>query len=96
MIDRRQFLMGALGGVVVFQQSKLNDTLSLLTNVGTNVLALSTSDGLILVDSGAPKYGNALPKAVKTVFTKRFSPDAVLQDHSDIGANKEATAAGRN
>jgi hypothetical protein len=38
---------------------------------------------------------NATPEAVKTVFSKRFSPDAVLQDHSDIGANKEATAAGR-
>src|ERR1700733_2330296 len=87
MIDRRQFLMGALGGVVVFQQSKLNDTLSLLTNVGTNVLALSTSDGLILVDSGAPKYGNALPKAVKTVFNTHYHLE-------NTGSNETLSQAG--
>jgi cyclase len=80
MIDRRQFLTG-LTGALVFPSmatpqssgiTKLNDTLSLLNGVGTNVLALSTSDGLILVDSGAPQHSGGLPKGVKTVFNTHY------------------------
>jgi glyoxylase-like metal-dependent hydrolase (beta-lactamase superfamily II) len=60
----------------VFRQlpdiTRLNDTLSLVTGAGTNVLALSTSDGLILVDSGAPQYGSALSKGVRTVFNTHY------------------------
>jgi glyoxylase-like metal-dependent hydrolase (beta-lactamase superfamily II) len=73
MIDRRQFLKGALGGMLAFPQSsgitKLNGTLSLVTGVGTNVLALSTSDGLVLVDSGAPQYSGALIALTPRVHT---------------------------
>jgi cyclase len=36
---------------------RLNDRLSLVTSGGTNVLALSTAGGLVLVDSGAPGLG---------------------------------------
>jgi cyclase len=80
VIDRREFVKGALGGLLIprlaMPQSsgttRLTDTLSLLTNVGTNVLVLSTSEGLILVDSGAPQYGSALPKGVKTVFNTHY------------------------
>ena len=34
-------------------------------------------------------------KVVKEVFQKRFGKEAVLYDHGDIGANKEAVAAGK-
>src|SRR5262249_47947525 len=54
---------------------KLTDSLSLLTGVGTNVLALSTSDGMVLVDSGAPQYGAALmalTSRVQTVLNTHF------------------------
>jgi len=39
---------------------QLNDRLSLLVGGGTNVLALSTADGLVLVDSGAPRRTDQL------------------------------------
>jgi cyclase len=38
----------------------LNDRLSLITSGGTNVLALSSADGLVMVDSGAPDLRDAL------------------------------------
>jgi cyclase len=61
-------MMGGLGGLalprlVMARQSgitSLTDTLSLVTDVGTNVLALSTNDGLVLVDSGAPGFADRL------------------------------------
>jgi cyclase len=82
-MDRRQFLQGLTGALVLphiaRSQSagvtKLTDKLSLLNGVGTNVLALSTSDGMVLVDSGAPQYTAALKAAtsrVKTVFNTHY------------------------
>jgi glyoxylase-like metal-dependent hydrolase (beta-lactamase superfamily II) len=49
--------------------TKLSDTLSLFNGVGTNVLALSTPDGMVLVDSGAPQYGAALMSSTSRVHT---------------------------
>src|SRR5262245_55872602 len=78
MINRRQFL-SSMAGALVWQSSggitKLTDALSLLTGVGTNVLALSTGDGMILVDSGAPQYARSLiavTARVRTVFNTHF------------------------
>jgi glyoxylase-like metal-dependent hydrolase (beta-lactamase superfamily II) len=82
-MDRRQFLR-RLGGALVLPRialsqsggvTKLTDKLSLLTGVGTNVLVLSTSDGMVLVDSGSPQYGAALKAAtsrVQTVFNTHY------------------------
>jgi cyclase len=82
-MDRRQFLQG-LGGALVLPRiawsqsagvTKLTDKLSLLTGEGTNVLALSTSDGMVLVDSGAPQFTAALKAAtsrVKTLFNTHY------------------------
>jgi len=70
--------------------TKLTDTLSLLTGVGTNVLALSTSDGMVLVDSGAPQYGAALMDAtsrVRTVFNTHFHLE-------NTGSNENLAQAG--
>ena len=62
----------------------LNDTVSLWTDVETNVLALSTSDGLVLVDSGAPEFAGRfmahigeLPGSgrVQTVFNTHWHPE---------------------
>jgi cyclase len=84
-IDRRRFLMGLTGALVLprvtmSRQSaegitKLTDTLSLVTSVGTNVLALSTGDGMVLVDSGALQFSGALTAStsrVRTVFNTHF------------------------
>jgi len=83
MTDRRHFLMAAVGGVLfprlALSQSsnitRLTDALSLI-NAGTNVLAFSTSDGMILIDTGSPQSGAALKSAlttpVRTVFNTHY------------------------
>jgi glyoxylase-like metal-dependent hydrolase (beta-lactamase superfamily II) len=63
--------MGAIGGLLgslaMPRRStaqagivSLNDRLSLVTSGDTNVLALSTADGLVVVDSGAPQFSDSL------------------------------------
>jgi glyoxylase-like metal-dependent hydrolase (beta-lactamase superfamily II) len=44
---------------------KLTDRISVVDGGGTNVVAFSTGDGLLLVDSGVPKYGDKLIAALK-------------------------------
>ena len=77
-MDRRQLLIGAagvLGGLALprrgaAQQTgavSLSDRLSLVTNSRTNVLALSTPDGLILVDSGASELSDRLMESLRQV-----------------------------
>jgi glyoxylase-like metal-dependent hydrolase (beta-lactamase superfamily II) len=93
MLDRRQLLMGAIGGLLgsaalprrgtALQTSTalqtgaapeagilpLNNRLSLVTSGGTNVLVLSTADGLIVVDSGTPELRDPLMESLR-----RLSP----------------------
>jgi glyoxylase-like metal-dependent hydrolase (beta-lactamase superfamily II) len=95
-----------LGGMLVFPRlamprqssaiTKLNDTLSLVTGVGANVLAMSTSDGLVLVDTGAPQHGPVLmarlaelaaSKRVQTVFNTHFHLE-------NTGSNETLSQAG--
>jgi len=102
MTDRRHFLMAAIGGILLprlgFSQSvnftKLTETLSLL-NAGTNVLAFSTTDGAILVDTGAPQSGTPLKIAlqaamatpVRTVFNTHYHLE-------NTGSNETFATAG--
>jgi len=92
---RRRFLVTALGGVVgsavwprraVAQSgvTALNERLSLITTGGTNVLALSTGEGLVLVDSGTPELNSPLMSSLRqlppdgrvvTVFNTHWHPD---------------------
>src|SRR5262245_1529248 len=86
MTDRRHFLMAAMGGILfprlgLSQSSsvtKLTDSLSLI-NAGTNVLALSTGDGMILVDSGAPQsvasLKDRLVTPIRTVLNTHYHLD---------------------
>ena len=79
MLDRRQLLTGVvaslLGSLAVprrgtAQQADvvaLNDRLTLVTSGGTNVLALSQPDGLVLVDSGAPDRIQPLVESLRTL-----------------------------
>lgn len=46
---------------------KLTDKITAVDGGGANVVAFSTGDGLLLVDSGAPKYGDKLVAALKSV-----------------------------
>jgi cyclase len=100
VIDRRQFLQGTIGGMLLSARAampqssagitKLTDTVALLTSMGTNVLALSTGDGTVLVDSGAPQYAATLiasTSRVRTVFNTHFHLE-------NTGANESLAQAG--
>jgi cyclase len=108
MIDRRQLLTGVVGGLfaslVVPRRGgaqhighvTLNDRLALVTTGGTNVLTLSTDEGLVLVDSGTPEFSEALMasvrqfasgKGVKTLFNTHWHLE-------NTGANSALRQAG--
>jgi glyoxylase-like metal-dependent hydrolase (beta-lactamase superfamily II) len=86
MIDRRQLLAGVVGGLFASmalprrshaqQQAavvdELNDRLAVVRAGGTNVVALRSPDGLVLVDSGAPYRSEGL-----MITLEEFSPGRV-------------------
>jgi len=79
MLDRRQLLTGLIGGFLgsmavprrsAAQQpgvTPLAAGLFLVTTGRTNVVALSTTDGLVLIDSGAPELSDALLASLRTL-----------------------------
>ena len=105
MLDRRQLLTGIAGGLLggwaLPQASSaqqpgvvgLNARLSLVSTGRTNVLALSSTDGLVLVDSGAPEVADALMASlrplgrVNTVFNTHFHTE-------NTGGNEALRQAG--
>jgi cyclase len=105
MLDRRQLLTGIAGGLIggwalprasSAQQPgvvDLNARLSLVSTGRTNVLALSSTDGLVLVDSGAPEVADALMASlrplgrVNTVFNTHFHTE-------NTGGNEALRQAG--
>ncbi|HEU4687276.1 MAG TPA: MBL fold metallo-hydrolase [Vicinamibacterales bacterium] len=106
MLDRRQLITGivsaVIAGLVMPRRSAaqvtttaLTDRLSLITSGGTNVLVLSTPDGLVLVDSGAPDRSDALVAelkslssgGVRTVFNTHYHPE-------NTGANEMLRQSG--
>ena len=101
-MDRRQLLTaivgGLIGGIALPRRSsaqqadvvRLSDRLSLLTIGGTNVLALSTPDGLVVVDSGVPDRANRLVASLRQLaggqrVTKAFNTHWHLEN---TGANE--------
>src|SRR5687768_13529123 len=94
MLDRRQLMTRVAGAVVAgltasrrgaaqVTTTALADRLSLI-GLGTNVLALSTPEGLVLVDSGASDRSDALVAGlaalsggglVRTVFNTHYHPE---------------------
>ncbi len=106
-MDRRELLKSALAGTVAFGFpsllrgqaagsgiNRLSDKVAILDGGGANVLAFSGSDGLVLVDSGAPKNGDKLLAALKS-----FAPNAKVNTlfnthyHLDQTGNNELFAA---
>lgn len=90
-MNRRDLLKSAAAGALglwvssrVFAQSRLTDKIAVLGAGGPNVVALSTGDGLVLVDSGAPN-GFATPSKVQTLFNTHY--------HTDQTGNNEIVAA---
>jgi glyoxylase-like metal-dependent hydrolase (beta-lactamase superfamily II) len=78
-VDRRELLKSALAATVVLgiptllraqaasSVNKLTDKITVVDGGGSNVVAFSTGDGLLLVDSGVPKFGDKLVAALKDV-----------------------------
>src|SRR5262249_39724675 len=97
-MDRRFVLKSAIGGLATLYAPRfvraaqtvsasvrsLGDKLSLVDAGGANLLALSTADGLVLVDSGAPQFKDqvtaelrniASGKKVQTLFNTHYHLD---------------------
>jgi glyoxylase-like metal-dependent hydrolase (beta-lactamase superfamily II) len=100
MLDRRQLLTGVVGGLLgslvlprrsTAQQAgviALNDRLSLVTSGRTNVLALPTAEGLVVVDSGAPKFNDRLMESLR-----RLSPGGRVATVFNTHWHEENTGA---
>ena len=101
MLDRRQLMTGVVGSLLgtllvprrgSSQQKDLvalNDRLSLVTSGGTNVIALSSPDGFVLVDSGAPDRSDALMVTLQALSAGH--PRTVFNTHwhqENTGANQ--------
>ena len=99
-MDRRELLKGAMTGALTMWASPFLSAAQSTANLrvvdagGANVVAFSTGDALVLVDSGAPKSGDALAAALKG-----FAGSAKVQTlfnthyHLDQTANNEMFAA---
>jgi glyoxylase-like metal-dependent hydrolase (beta-lactamase superfamily II) len=98
-LDRRELLKSALAGTVALSfpslvRGQAGSKFTVLDAGGTNVVALSTADGLVVVDSGAPKNGEKLLADLKA-----FSPNAKVlalfntHYHLDHTGNNELFAA---
>jgi glyoxylase-like metal-dependent hydrolase (beta-lactamase superfamily II) len=105
MATRRTLLHGALGlaaGAAVgraFSQSRaIGDELFLLGGAGGNVVALKTSDGAVLVDSGqAGGSGAVLEFLERTTGSRRVHTLFNTHWHLDqIGGNEELGNGGAN
>jgi cyclase len=86
--DRRQFLKGMAAAFVPWPQAR--DNVSILNAGGTNLVALSSSSGVVLVDSGPSSSRDEVMAALKgakvqTLFNTHY--------HLDQTGNNEAFAA---
>lgn len=106
-MDRREILKGAMGGLLTLWVSRraasqepagdlrrLTDKLAIVDGGGANVVAFSTGDAFVLVDSGASKSADKVTAALKSV-----SANAKVQTlfnthyHLDQTGNNEMFAA---
>jgi glyoxylase-like metal-dependent hydrolase (beta-lactamase superfamily II) len=75
-MNRRQALKGIVAGAIapwMCAQQRLADKISVL-DAGANVVAFDSGDGLVLVDSGAPK-NFAAPTKVQILFNTHYHID---------------------
>ena len=97
-MDRRELLKSALAGTAALSFPSLlrgqADKITILDGGGTNIVAFSAPDGLVLVDSGSPTNGDKVLAALRT-----FAPNAKVNTlfnthyHLDQTGNNEAFAA---
>lgn len=89
-MNRRELLKTAAAGTLglwtsgrLFGQS-LTERVTVLNGGGANIVAVTTTDGLVLVDSGAPKSFTA-PARVRALFNTHY--------HRDQTGNNETVGA---
>ena len=106
-MNRRDVLKGAVGVFTMWTSSRvlnaqqasggvrrLTDKMAVVDGGGSNVLACSTGEGLVLVDGGAPKSGDQVMAALKGL-----APGAKVQTlfnthhHTDQTGNNEMFSA---
>jgi len=103
-MNRRQFLCvgaGAVAGFAIPRTAlaqppvKLTDRVALVPAAGTNVVALASGDSLILVDSGAPEFADAVARDASA--RRRIRIPTVFNTHwhlENTGANGPLHDAG--
>jgi glyoxylase-like metal-dependent hydrolase (beta-lactamase superfamily II) len=86
-MNRRQALKGIVAGALapwMYAQQRISGNVAVLDGGGPNVVAVTTADGLVLVDSGAPKRFTTSSK-VLALFNTHY--------HLDQTGNNEMIAA---
>jgi glyoxylase-like metal-dependent hydrolase (beta-lactamase superfamily II) len=78
-------VLGLSASRKIVAQTRLTDKIAVINGGAANVVALTTADGLVLVDSGVPKSFASSP-AVRTLFNTHY--------HTDQTGNNEMFAAG--
>ena len=109
-MDRRDLLKGAAAGVLSMWASRrltaqqaadsarrLPSLMALVDGGGSNVLALNTAAGMVVVDSGAPGSGDKVMAALRaaTMVDNGFKLQTLFNTHyhSDQTGNNEVFAA---
>ena len=108
-MDRRTLLQGALGGLIGASAVRLaraaasvqpagivhlSDGMAVLTGLKDNVIALSTPDGWLLVDSGTPGHTEALLGALRRLGG-RSNVHTLLNTHWHLDQTGSNEALGR-
>src|ERR1700678_4163287 len=91
-VNRRDLLKSAVAalGMRIFARP-LTDTVAVLDGGGANVVAFSTDDGLVLVDSGAPK-SFAAPSKVQAIFNTHYHLDQTGNNETYAGQGAKIIA----
>lgn len=99
-MDRRDLLKGAAAGVLSLWASprvltgQQTDKVRILDAGGSNVLAYSSGEGLVLVDSGTPNSGDKLAASLKnTAGGSKIQTLFNTHYHLDQTGNNESFAA---
>jgi glyoxylase-like metal-dependent hydrolase (beta-lactamase superfamily II) len=92
------FTLWASPRILIGQQAagpvRLTDKLSVVDGGGSNVLAFSSGEGLVLVDGGAPKSGDQVMAAIKTLGAgAKVQTLFNTHYHTDQTGNNEMFAA---
>jgi cyclase len=103
-VNRREVLKGSVAGALTLwaprllkaqlSAAKLTGTLAVINGGGANVTALSSGEGFVLVDSGAPGSGDAVMSALKSLAANgKVQTLFNTHYHLDQTANNERFAA---